>query len=108
MFIRSIYMLVGSSYMYMLLERGFLIFKNAYLLWLLNGRRNHYVIIIWWKKLEKPVAKHFNSMGHSLEDLSIYVIEKIHREEATFRKAKESHWIQTLRTLAPEGLNLES
>ena len=46
-------------------------------------------------------------MGHSLDDLSIYVIEEIHREEAVFRKAKESHWIQTLRTLAPEGLNLE-
>ena len=36
-----------------------------------------------------------------------HLIEKIHREEATFRKAKESHWIQTLQTLAPEGLNLE-
>ena len=53
------------------------------------------------------MAKHFNSTGYSLEDLSIYVIEKMHGEEAAFRKAKESYWIQTLRTLAPEGLNLE-
>ena len=69
----------------------------------MNGHRSD----IKHRRLEKPVAKHFNSTGHSLEDLSIYVIEKIHREEANFRKAKESHWIQTLRTLAPEGLNLE-
>ena len=59
------------------------------------------------RRQEKPGAKHFNSMGHSLEDLSIYIIEKIHREEATFRKEKESHWIQTIRTLASEGLNLK-
>ena len=55
----------------------------------------------------EPVASRFNSEGHSLEDLSIFVIEQIHREEASFRKAKESHWIQTLRSLVPEGLNLD-
>ena len=43
------------------------------------------------RRLEKPDAKHFNSMGHSLEDLSIYIIEEIHREDAVFRKAKESY-----------------
>ena len=59
------------------------------------------------RHLEKPVAKHCNSTGHSLEDLSVYVIDEIQREEATFRKVKESHWIQTLRKLAPEGLNLK-
>ena len=43
----------------------------------------------------------------ALEDLSIFVIKQIHREEANFRKAKESYWIQMLRSLAPEGLNLD-
>ena len=60
--------------------------------------------------LEKPVAKHFNLVNHShhsLEDLSIFIIEEIHRGDTGFRKAKESYWIQTLRSLTPEGLNLD-
>ena len=69
----------------------------------MNGHRSD----IKHQRLEKPVAQHFNSNDHSLEDLSIFVIEKIHREEATFCKAKESYWIQTLRLLTPEGLNLK-
>ena len=59
------------------------------------------------RRVEKPVAYHFHSNRHSLEDLSVFILEKIHKEEATFHKAKESHWIRTFRTLAPEGLNLE-
>ena len=58
------------------------------------------------RSLEKPVAQHFNSNGHSLEDLSVFKIEKIHREAATFSKAKERHWIWTLHSLAREELNL--
>ena len=58
------------------------------------------------QRLEKLVAAHFNSEGHSLRDLSIFVIEQIHREEASYSRAKESYWIQTLQLLAPEGLNL--
>ena len=69
----------------------------------MNGHRSD----IKHRRLEKPVATHFNSEGHSLEDLSFFVIEQIHREEANFRKAKESHWIQTLRSLVPGGLNLD-
>ena len=67
------------------------------------------IIPIQWsmgRRLDKPVANRFNSEGHSLEDLSSFVIEQIHQEEANFRKAKESYWIQTPRLLAPEGLNL--
>ena len=41
-------------------------------------------------RLEKPVAEHFNSEDHSLENFSIFVMEEIHREEANFRKVKES------------------
>ena len=58
----------------------------------MNGHRSD----IKHRHLEKPVAIHFNSEGHSLEDLGIFVIEQIHREEANFRKVKESYWIQTL------------
>ena len=59
------------------------------------------------RRLEKPVANHFNSKGHSLEDLSIIVIKQINREEANIRRVKESYWIQTLRSLTSEGLNLD-
>ena len=69
----------------------------------MNGHRSD----IKHRRLEKPVAAHFNSEGHSLQDLSIFVIEQIHREEASYRRAKESYWIQTLRSLAPEELNLD-
>ena len=69
----------------------------------MNGHRSD----IKHQRLEKPVAKHFNSKDHSLEDVSIFVIEQIHREDANFRKRKESYWIQILRSLTPEGLNLD-
>ena len=69
----------------------------------INGHRSD----IKNRRLEKPVAKHFNLSNHSLKDLFIFVIEKIHRDDAGFRKAKESYWIQTLRSLTPEGLNLD-
>ena len=35
------------------------------------------------------MAAHFNSKGHSLQDLSIFVIEQIHREEVSYCRAKE-------------------
>ena len=69
----------------------------------MNGHRSD----IKHQRLEKPVTAHFNSEGHSLQDLSISVIEQIHREEASYGRAKESYWIQTLQSLAPEGLNLD-
>ena len=69
----------------------------------MNGHRSD----IKNRRLEKLVAKHFNSVGHSLDDLSIFVVEKIHQEDASFLKAKKSYWIRLLRSLAPEGLNLD-
>ena len=73
----------------------------------LHIRMNGYWSDIKHQHLEKPVASQFNSKGHSLYDLPIFVIEQIHKEKANFQKAKESHWIQTLKSLAPEGLNLD-
>ena len=46
-----------------------------------------------WKKI---TANHFNSEGHSLENLFISEIKQIHREEENYRKVKKSYWIQTL------------
>ena len=59
------------------------------------------------RRLEKLVAQPFNSNGHYLEELSIFKSEKIYRKEATFLKAKDNQCIRTLRSLTPEGLNLE-
>ena len=69
----------------------------------MNGHRSD----VKNERLEKPVAKYFNLVNHSLEDLSIFVIEEIHRGDTGLRKAEESYWIQTLRLLTPEGLNLD-
>ena len=56
---------------------------------------------------EKPVAAHFNAPGHSADDLSVMVIERVLRGDAAHRKARESFWIYTLRSLTPHGLNLD-
>ena len=57
------------------------------------------------RRLDRPVAHHFNQPHHSLKDLTIMIIEKIYREDANFRKLKESYWIETIKTLSPNGLN---
>ena len=58
------------------------------------------------RRIEKPVAKHFSLPDHSMEDLKIMVIEKIHREDGEYRKQKESRWIEMIRSRTPDGLNL--
>ena len=70
----------------------------------MNGHQSH----ITHRRLENPVAAHFNSENHILEELSIFAIEHtggIPREEPNCRRAKQSYWNQTLGSLAPEGLN---
>ena len=70
----------------------------------MNGHRSDY-----YRKLsDKPVAEHFNTIGHTFEDLTIMVIEQIHMTDSARRKQRESFWIHTLRTLAPDGLNLDA
>ena len=58
------------------------------------------------RRIEKPVAKHFSLPDHSMEDLKLMVIEKIHREDSEYRKRKESRWIEMIRSRTPDGLNL--
>ena len=59
------------------------------------------------KKLENSVAKHFSQLNHSAEDVEVRGIEKIHINNAQWRKQRESYWISELNTLAPYGLNLK-
>ena len=70
----------------------------------LTGHRPH----IRHRRTEKPVARHFNLVDPSINDLTIMVIETIHREGTEYRKRKERYWIETIRSLAPDGLNLYS
>ena len=61
------------------------------------------------KTQKSEVAKHFNLRGHSMDDLTIMVIEKIPEGDVQTRRGRETHerkWIRTLRTLHPCGMNL--
>ena len=60
-------------------------------------------------KLDKPVARHFNSDGHSLSDMSVQGIEKItglQDSSLNLRLKREAFWIYELKTLNPEGINI--
>ena len=57
-------------------------------------------------KLEKPVVNHFNQLDHSLEDLKEMGIE-IDSNNTEWRKLREHYWIIELRTLTPEGMNID-
>ena len=48
----------------------------------LNGHRSN----IKTRKMENPVAAHFNLPEHSMEDLTIIVIEKTWTEDVKLRK----------------------
>ena len=51
------------------------------------------------------MAKYFSLPDDSMEDLSIMVIEKIYRKVTDHWRQKESHLIEIIRLLAPDGLN---
>ena len=70
----------------------------------LNGHRND----IAHKRTEKPVASHFNSPGHSLDDLRIAVLEVMRSFDESLRRRRESYWIKQLRSLHPGGMNLDA
>ncbi|XP_069051634.1 nuclear GTPase SLIP-GC isoform X2 [Lepisosteus oculatus] len=55
-------------------------------------------------KYKQPIAEHFNSKDHSLEDLSIFPIEQVIDQKTLGER--ETHWINELGTLLPDGLNL--
>ena len=57
-------------------------------------------------KTQKPMAKHFNQRGHSMEHLTIMVIEKFRNNNIQFRRRRERFRIDELECMAPEGMNL--
>ncbi|KAG7465982.1 hypothetical protein MATL_G00159990 [Megalops atlanticus] len=55
------------------------------------------------KKEFRPISDHFNSAGHSLEDLTIFPIEQVINPKTLAEK--ETYWIRELRTME-HGINL--
>ena len=54
-----------------------------------------------------PVALHFNSPGHCLEDYEIVALEKICGSDF-YRDTIEKLWINKLRTFKPFGINTKT
>ncbi|PJE77742.1 hypothetical protein CI610_03332 [invertebrate metagenome] len=57
-------------------------------------------------KKDKPVARHFNQNGHSLEHVNITPIEQV--PDSSFLNEREGFWIDKLQTLTPHGINEQS
>ncbi len=64
--------------------------------------------------MDKPVPLHFNSDGHfGTKDMIISILEFVKKPPQTqqaqqIRLRRETHWVHTLRTLSPHGLNWEN
>ena len=56
------------------------------------------------RRTDRSVAKPFCQPDHSIRDLTIMVVLKIHKNDANYRRWKESHWIKALCLLTPDGL----
>ena len=73
----------------------------------LHIRMNGHRFDITMRKLDKPVSFHFNQPDHSIEDLKVMGMEKINNNSKKQKKLRERYWIFELRTLTPEGLNID-
>ena len=56
-------------------------------------------------KRDKPVSKHFNLPGHTEDNIKFIVIDRSPIFNTIMRQTLELHWIQTLQTITPHGLN---
>ena len=54
---------------------------------------------------DKIIGTHFNSQGHSLDNFSVQIIEKVCPNEPHFLLERERWWILKFRTTLPLGLN---
>lgn len=57
------------------------------------------------KKIDKPVAKHFNSRNHSKSDMIFTPFEKLYVKDKTMLDVREKYWIFTKDTVK-NGLNI--
>jgi hypothetical protein len=59
-----------------------------------------------FKRPDTLVARHFQSDGHSLQDMRVTVIETMRSDDAASRKSRERFWRHKLKTNYPDGLNV--
>ena len=58
--------------------------------------------------MEFPVAGHFNSTGHSLDDILFVGLERVWKKEVIYRRLRERRWIDLLGTSRQQGgLNIK-
>eukprot|EP00061_Rhincodon_typus_P001198 g14019.t1 len=57
------------------------------------------------KRPHLPVTNHFNSLSHSLDEMSILGLLQCHND--TTQKLEDQHLIFHLRSLQPNGLNVD-
>ena len=57
------------------------------------------------KSNKEATGSHFNSKGHTHENMEIQIIEKVYPNSKDFRLERESYWINKLRTKNANGLN---
>ena len=80
----------------------------------LKDRFVHQLRDITIESQDKPVGKHFSQANHrGIDDLQINILEFIKMpprspQAIPIRLRAEKSWTHTLRTLAPQGLNLEN
>jgi len=55
---------------------------------------------------EKPVAVHYTSHNHTVEDMKVLVLECMRQRDPVLRKIHEAQWIRKLASIQPHGLNL--
>ena len=53
----------------------------------------------------KPVAGHFNSNGHSVENMGVSILELVRDSSRCYRQIRELDWIDKLQTEIHNGLN---
>jgi hypothetical protein len=70
----------------------------------LRDRMNNHKSTIRTKK-PTPIAIHFNSVGHTSENLSVVPIEQLKTNNFLHRRAREYYWQLRLGTIYPRGLN---
>eukprot|EP00061_Rhincodon_typus_P000811 g12822.t1 len=71
----------------------------------LGNRFVEYLRSVRDKRLHLPVANHFNSPSHSLDDMSILGLLQCHINAT--RRLEDQHLIFRLGTLQPNGLNVD-
>ena len=74
----------------------------------LHERINSHRSDVKLKRIEKPVAAHFNSTDHTFADMQIITIERARKDNPRLRRLRENHLKTILKTMQPSGMNLHS